>query len=233
MEIQPRSAKLNLVLTQDAQVSNKDTGEVYDVAAAAARLPWVDFHWGGGRGMPRHQFVALGKAHDRAWDALDDRAWDVLDFVIRKHPDSYRAYFRGYQYQMRYWELGNWRYWRMSWRAFGCSIDLRSTRSSPRAAWMTALSRFAGKSGVRLSSTNRAAGGRRKRRRATPQGLRANRFRLADMVRLRRAIESVTWRPGERVSYTRFTLTRTPRNGHAPSTSAGTTGSGRWLESQG
>ena len=88
------------------QVVDVDTGEVYDVAAAAARIPWMKF-----RGetvpptMPAHWYVVLGQCAD-----VD---WDILAFAIAKHPESYLAYFRGYRTPNRYLELGDgYRYWR-------------------------------------------------------------------------------------------------------------------------
>ena len=104
MEGGPGHVKLNLAMAPDGQVSDVDTGDVYDLAAVAARIPWVDFQWTPGPGMPRHSYVVLGRC--------DDSDWDLLDFAIKKHPASYMAYFRGYQYPMRYLELGDgYRYW--------------------------------------------------------------------------------------------------------------------------
>lgn len=39
--------------------------------------------------------------------------WSV-DTAIAKHPDSYLAYFRGYQHPNRHWDLEGLRYWRTS-----------------------------------------------------------------------------------------------------------------------
>jgi hypothetical protein len=36
----------------------------------------------------------------------------ILDIAIAKHPDSYLAYFRGYQRPNRYWDFEGRRYWR-------------------------------------------------------------------------------------------------------------------------
>jgi hypothetical protein len=91
---------------RDRQVFDADTGELCDVAATAARIPWMKF-----RGetvpptMPAHWYVVLGKCAE-----VD---WNVLAFAIAKHPDSYRAYFRGYRTPTRYLELDDgYRYWR-------------------------------------------------------------------------------------------------------------------------
>jgi len=42
--------------------------------------------------------------------------WALLDAAIATSPDSYLAYFRGYQWPMRYWEFEGRRYWRTSSR---------------------------------------------------------------------------------------------------------------------
>ncbi|MBA3688379.1 MAG: hypothetical protein H0W81_06095 [Chloroflexi bacterium] len=77
-------------------------GEVYDVASAILQLPWRSSL--PGSGMPPHQYVVLGQC-----DAL---AANVLMCVIRESPGAFNAYFRGYQYPMRYVEIDGWRYWR-------------------------------------------------------------------------------------------------------------------------
>jgi hypothetical protein len=59
--------------------------------------------------MP-HQYVVLGRC--------PVVSWDVLNSMIAQSPDSYLAYFRGYQRPTRYWdnrEDGH-RYWRTSSR---------------------------------------------------------------------------------------------------------------------
>jgi hypothetical protein len=57
-------------------------------------------------GMPAHQYVILGKC--------PTEAWDVLAKVVREHPESYDAYFRGYPWPMHYWEFEGYRFWRTS-----------------------------------------------------------------------------------------------------------------------
>lgn len=111
-EERPGPADLNLEF-RGGQVANTDTGEEYDIAAVAARIPWVTAQTGRGSWdappyMPPHQYVVFGRC-----DPVD---WEVLAFAIAKHPDSYRAYFRGYQSPTRYWEPGDrYRYWRTAW----------------------------------------------------------------------------------------------------------------------
>ena len=71
---------------------------------AIDQLPWRDAL--PASGMPAHQYVVI-----------DDRcqpAADVLSGVIAVHPESFNAFFRGYQRPMRYLELGDRRYWRTS-----------------------------------------------------------------------------------------------------------------------
>ena len=76
----------------------------YSVDPAIAQLPWRDALAGGG--MPAHQYVVI--------DEATKPMADLLSTVIRDHPDSFDAYFRGYQRPMRYLEIGDRRYWRTS-----------------------------------------------------------------------------------------------------------------------
>ena len=108
------------------RVVNVDSGDVYDVAAAAARIPWVKF-----RGetvpptMPAHWYVVLGRCAD-----VD---WNVLAFAIAKHPESYLAYFRGYRTPNRYLELDDAiATGERSFMEHTCSIGARRTRASRR-----------------------------------------------------------------------------------------------------
>jgi hypothetical protein len=88
---------------------NSDTGEEYDLAAVAARLPWKkqggeDRVYDPLQHIPSHWYVVMG--------ACDWADWDVLYFACTKHPLSYRGYFRGYLSPMQYLELGDgYRYW--------------------------------------------------------------------------------------------------------------------------
>lgn len=106
-EKQSRPLKLNLEFCE-RQVVDVDTGEMYDVAAAAARIPWVKFL---GETvpptMPAHWYVVL--------DRCAEVDWNVLAFAIANHPESYLAYFRGYRTPNQYLELADgYRYWRTS-----------------------------------------------------------------------------------------------------------------------
>ncbi len=125
-EIFPPSSPLNLQLDGE-KVVNSDTGEEYDVLAVAARLPWRAQKTGNSTWedyppyMPPHEYVVFGKC------AYAD--WDVLHFACTKHPASYRAYFRGYQSPMQYWEPGDgYRYWFT--RGRGASMLIRCTLDS-------------------------------------------------------------------------------------------------------
>jgi hypothetical protein len=124
-EIFPPSSPLNLELRSE-KVVNSDTGEEYNVAAVAARLPWRAQQTGKSSWedyppyMPPHEFVVLGKC--------DYADWYVLYFACMKHPASYWAYFRDYPSRMRYWELGDdYRYWPTALRGVmmlnRCTLD--------------------------------------------------------------------------------------------------------------
>ena len=76
-------------------------GARYDVLEAIQQLPWVrqlcPF-------MP-HEYAILNKS--------PEQAWFVVESIIRRSPNSYRAFFRGYQSANRYWEAPDGRrYWR-------------------------------------------------------------------------------------------------------------------------
>ena len=66
--------------------------DAVDVVEAIRSLSWVDQLCP----LMRHQYAVLRKSP--AW------AWYALDAMIRDSPDSYLAYFRGYQRPNRYWD---------------------------------------------------------------------------------------------------------------------------------
>ena len=69
-------AELDQTVTVDEAVARK----------AIERLPW---RWAlPADAMPAHQYVMLGRCPTDAWDRLAR--------IIRDHPDSFEAYFRGY-----------------------------------------------------------------------------------------------------------------------------------------
>ena len=83
-----------------------------DILEAIAALPWVD------QLCPfmRHQYAVRRRSPLQAWDALDA--------MIRDSPDSYLAYFRGYQRPNRYWDgPDGLRYWRTRFELNRCTPD--------------------------------------------------------------------------------------------------------------
>lgn len=86
--------------------------EVIDIVEAIAELPWVDQTCP----LMPHQYAVLAKSPEWAWFALDA--------MVAKHPDSYRAYFRGYPTPNRYWEAPDGlRYWRTFTTMNRCTLD--------------------------------------------------------------------------------------------------------------
>lgn len=80
-------------------------GSQFSFDWAIDQLQWRDALPGGG--MPAHQYVVI--------DDLSQPMADVLSRVIAVHPDSFDAYFRGYQRpRCATLELGDRRYWRTS-----------------------------------------------------------------------------------------------------------------------
>jgi hypothetical protein len=63
---------------------------------------------------PPHQYVVEARC--------PAPEWAVLDAAIATSADSYLAYFRGYQWPMRYWEFEGRRYWRTSSRDPGRGV---------------------------------------------------------------------------------------------------------------
>ena len=85
----------------DARTVRDEHGECHDVFEAVDALPWV------------HQLCTLmphDYAHQRQSDPL---AYAVVERMLTaSNPETYRAYFRGYQTPMRYWEAPDGRrYW--------------------------------------------------------------------------------------------------------------------------
>ena len=77
-------------------------GHEFTFAAAVEVLPWIKQLC---PQMP-HEYAVLFKSP--GW------AWHTLDAMVSAHnPETYRAYFRGYQRPNRYWEAPDGlRYWR-------------------------------------------------------------------------------------------------------------------------
>ena len=136
----------------DARTLRGSDGTEFDVMEAIAALPWTP------QLCPfmRHEYAITNKSPPWAWYALEA--------MIRLHPDSYRAYFRGYPSVNRYSEAPDGlRYWRGRFeinRATPESVSRRaaSTRAPSRSRTGTA------RRGLRAdwastSRTGRASGG--------------------------------------------------------------------------
>jgi hypothetical protein len=102
------------------RVAEGPGGDMPDGAAdALARLEplWVTAKSGvGDDGMAPHDYLVFGRADRAVPRGMDDpanrEAVSVLLELIRRHPDSFNAYYRGYVRPNRYLEIGEYRYWR-------------------------------------------------------------------------------------------------------------------------
>jgi hypothetical protein len=88
-------------------------GREHDVLEAIAGLPWIRQLC---PQMP-HEYVVQRKS--------DPHRYAVLEAMVRPgNPESYRAYFRGYQSAMRYWEAPDGlRYWSTRFMLNRCEPD--------------------------------------------------------------------------------------------------------------
>lgn len=111
---------MNIALAPEGYaVIDLSTEDRHEFAELADKLRWRwnDFPPHEPR-MPPHQYV---DCHKLSPD--DVPLARMLLFIIAEHPESYRAYFRGYQTPTRYLETGDgWRYWQ-AW--IGCSSPHR------------------------------------------------------------------------------------------------------------
>ena len=87
-----------------------DSGRIYDLEEAILATRWVTAT----KYPPPHQYAVLGRT--------PMEPWDVIATAIKGHPDSYQAYFRGYQRPNRYLDLPDHRYWRTSSRGGGGTV---------------------------------------------------------------------------------------------------------------
>ena len=103
------------------------TGKRYELAQLAARLLWRhSVFLPHEPRMPAHEYVVVANLKGR-----DRRDCRMIEFIINNHPETYAAYFRGYQHPMRYLEIGNapsdYRYWRTklnkTWFVNRCNLD--------------------------------------------------------------------------------------------------------------
>ncbi len=94
------------------EIDARSVPDAVDVVEAIRSLSWVDQLCP----LMRHQYAVLRKSP--AW------AWYALDAMIRDSPDSYLAYFRGYQRPNRYWDgPDGLRYWRTRFELNRCTAD--------------------------------------------------------------------------------------------------------------
>lgn len=86
----------------DSRTVRGEDGRIHDVLEAIDALPWVRQLC---PQMP-HEYAVSFKSPDWAWNVVN-----VM--VSSRNPDTYRAYFRGYQTPNRYWAAPDGlRYWR-------------------------------------------------------------------------------------------------------------------------
>lgn len=96
----------------DARTVHADDGREFDVLDAIGALPWVQQLCP----LMPHEYAVLFKSPEWAWAALEA--------MVRWSPDSYRAYFRGYQTPNRYWVAPDGlRYWRTGMMLNRCTLD--------------------------------------------------------------------------------------------------------------
>lgn len=96
----------NLTLTvraEDDQVVDSE-GDVYEIREAILAIWWVE----------ARMYVSTSPHEYIVQDRCPAMPWAVLSCAIARHPESYRAYWRGYKTANRYWELDGYRYWRTS-----------------------------------------------------------------------------------------------------------------------
>jgi hypothetical protein len=106
------------------------TGKLHEFAELADKLRWrwIEVIPDELRQMPPHQYVDGHKLRPEEVPVAR-----MLEFVIAYHPESYLAYFRGYQQHNRYLEIGDgWRYWRAS---FGTSCPHRQRLDACEPPW--------------------------------------------------------------------------------------------------
>lgn len=96
----------------DSRTVRAEDGSHSDVLEAIEALPWV------------HQLCPL-MPHDYAvLFRSPESAWFALEAMVRWSPDSYRAYFRGYQTTNRYWDAPDgMRYWRTRFELNRCKPE--------------------------------------------------------------------------------------------------------------
>lgn len=92
----------DLRLRVDGEHVISESGVLFDIREMIDAIPWVTaFMY-----PPPHAYVVR--------DRCPAVPWQVLSVFVRHSPDSYLAYFRGYQRPNRYVELDGRRYWATS-----------------------------------------------------------------------------------------------------------------------
>lgn len=113
LDIKRRWQRSKLKLSPEGYgVIDLETGELHELSDLAERLHWrhsvVLPHE---PRMPPHEYIVEAGLADDA-----RRFCKMIEFIIDNHPQKYSAYFRGYQYPMRYLDVGtapsDYRYWR-------------------------------------------------------------------------------------------------------------------------
>jgi hypothetical protein len=128
----PPSGEVGLVIVDARTVRNGD-GLAYDVLAAIDALSW-------------HEQLCPVMAHEYAIRSNSPTwAWDVVARMLKAdNPESFQAYFRGYQSPSRYWDAPDGkRYWRSRIELDRCApedSDVRRTGPGvgPAVDWDTA-----------------------------------------------------------------------------------------------
>lgn len=114
------AAPVQLALDEDGRVINIATEDIYDVDEAIDAIPWVSQTCP----LMPHEYATQRACPDLSWPVL--MAW-------LKGPESYAAFFRGYQRPNRYRDHSDgYRYWRTSSRRTQmvnrCSVDFEPPR---------------------------------------------------------------------------------------------------------
>lgn len=86
----------------DSRTVRAPDGSKHDVLDAIQALPWRAQLCP----LMRHEYSIFGQGSEWAWNVLSS-------MLLARNPDSFRAYFRGYQSANRYWDAPDGlRYWR-------------------------------------------------------------------------------------------------------------------------
>ena len=96
--------ELSLFIRPEDNAVVDSSGVVYEIREAILAIPWVQ----------ARMYVSTSP-HDYIVQArCPVTPWAVLSCAIARHPESYRAYWRGYRTANRYLDMDGRRYWRTS-----------------------------------------------------------------------------------------------------------------------